>query len=257
MKQGRWQGCRARPRALALTLLGPLLGVLILLVGVAYLYRMDGTGGAVAAPDGPSVAVYVVNNGFHTDLVLPRNALEARPGILAQAVASDPLRGDWIYVGWGDARFFIEEGPIGPRWRDGLRALFGRDNPAVLMVRAGRGPERVFAPNRHLRLDLTPGAYGRLLAQIEAGMVTDKGGRPVLTQVRMRDGTHFYAHQQRFWIGHMCNHWVLETLHAAGLTVWPWRVMTAGQVMRQARLAQKAHQTGPETARLDLRPQAH
>lgn len=226
-----------RQRRFRRTLLGPLLGLMILMVGVAYFYRLDGVGG-VAAPEGTeAIEAYVVNNGFHTDLVLPRSVLEATPGVLGQAVASDPGQGAWVYMGWGDARFFVEEGPIMLRWRDGLRALFGRNNPSVLMVRTEGSPQTYYAENQRISLPLSATAYGQLVARVDEGLQTDQAGRAVLAEVRARDGTRFYAHRERFWIGHLCNHWTLGALQAAGLTVWPWRPMTSAEVMRQARRA--------------------
>lgn len=219
------------------TLLGPLLGLLILIVGAAYIYRLDGAGGMTPPEGAEAIEVYVVTNGFHTDLVLRRSVLEAGASVLGQAVASDTGRGDWVYLGWGDARFFVEEGPIGPRWRDGLRALFGPENPSVLMVRTGASPASSYAENQRLRLGLTPVAYERLLAHVDGGLMRDQANQAILAQARLRDGTRFYAHRSRFWLGHLCNHWTIEALHAAGLTIWPWRPMTAGQVMYQARRA--------------------
>src|SRR5690606_34200375 len=54
----------------------------------------------------PGVEVHLLDNGFHTDLALPRAALEARTGPLAEAARALPP-GDWILIGWGDAKFYV------------------------------------------------------------------------------------------------------------------------------------------------------
>ena len=65
-----------------------------------------------------AVEVHILDNGFHTDLALPRAALAARPGPLAEAVRSIPP-GEWVLVGWGDAKFYVDQSPIGDRLPDG------------------------------------------------------------------------------------------------------------------------------------------
>jgi hypothetical protein len=74
-------------------------GLLGLVAGV---WTWTRSGAEVAPSGGPPVVIHILNNGFHTDLAVPRAALEARTGPLAEACAVlGP--GDWILIGWGDA----------------------------------------------------------------------------------------------------------------------------------------------------------
>jgi len=233
--------------------LGLVLGLIFLLVGIVGFYWLGAEPDLYPAGSDQGVEVQIVDNGFHTDLVLPRAAVAERSGPLGQAVREQPW-GEWIYLGWGDARFFIEEGPVKARWRDGLRALLAWDNASVLMVKPGAAPERFYRKDDRVSLRISAAGYERMVRVIEAGMVTTPENGAVLAKARARDGTRFYAHQERFWIGRLCNHWTIEALSAAGLEVWPWRVMTAGEVMRVARRAEA------RTARsqgVDLSAQAH
>lgn len=55
------------------------------------------------------VTVYIVSNGFHTDLALPAAAVNARGGLLAkagEAAGGQP----WQVFGWGDAGFYTAKG---------------------------------------------------------------------------------------------------------------------------------------------------
>lgn len=223
------------------TLIGFMLGLAVLLGGLSLFWRVEPEPLKPSAADEGRVQVYLVDNGFHTDWVFPRAAFTTQDGALADAVMEQKA-GDWVYVGWGDARFFVEEGPIKARWRDGLRALLARSNPSVLRLRTGRSPLEVYGEQKRVGLNLTPTAYDRLVRHIEAGMVTEPDGAAVLAAHRSGDGTRFYAHREAFWIGHLCNHWSLQGLSAAGQTVWPLRPMTSGEVLRQARLSARRDQ---------------
>ena len=85
---------------------------------------------------------YVIDNGFHTDIALPRDAVEASGGALAQAVRRLPP-GPWVLVGWGDEAFFMAQGMSAARIVDGLRAMFAPNNRSVIrLVAIGRLAEQ-------------------------------------------------------------------------------------------------------------------
>lgn len=237
MDLSRRSRARARRGARRWTLLGLVLGFVALLAGVASFYRHDGDPTLYPPGPGKGVQIHILDNGFHTDLVVPRYYLEAGRGPLAAAVRQLP-DGDLVYLGWGDARFFIEEGPVSERWRDGLRALLARDNPSVVRLYARAKPQwgSGDAPAQSLRL--SDAGLERLMARVDISLATDAEGGPILVQVRASDGAWFFQSTEAFWIGHLCNHWTIEALAAAGITVWPWRLMTSGEVLRTARKAE-------------------
>ena len=181
-----------------------------------------------ATPGG--VTVHVLNNGFHTDLAVPRVALEARGGPLAQASRSlGP--GDWVLIGWGDAKFFVDTSPMEDRVPDGLRAFFMPGNASVVMLDPETGdPSRRYAPARRRTLILSPASFYRLAERVEASLVLVEG-RPRLSTARPGDGAHFFASREHFWIGYLCNNWTARVLNAAGLPVRPMRAETAGEII--------------------------
>ena len=92
------------------------------------------------------VTVYLLDNGFHTDLAVPRAALMDGGGPLAEATAG-LAPGDWVLVGWGDATFYVDQSPISGRLADGARAFFRPGNASVLMLDPEAGdPARRFRP---------------------------------------------------------------------------------------------------------------
>ncbi|HEY1072793.1 DUF2459 domain-containing protein [Brevundimonas sp.] len=201
-----------------------------------------------ARPDETGVMVYLLDNGFHTDLVVPRAALIEGGGPLAEATAIlGP--GDWVLVGWGDATFYVDQSPIPGRLADGARAFFRPGNASVVMLDPeASDPTRRFRPEDRQVLRLSRAGMAGLRARVQASLATDAAGRPILAAARSGDDARFFESRETFWIGHLCNHWTAELLAAAGLPVRPFRAVTSGEVMRAAALAEQ------DAAKLDLKP---
>lgn len=205
----------------------------VLVGGLAALWTWTTPGDATGrpAPGGAVVELFVLDNGFHTDLAVPRAALEARGGPLAEAVrALEP--GDWILIGWGDAKFYVDQSPISDRLPDGARAFFARGNPSVVMLDPEQDDPRLrFAEDGRNAVRLSPAGFERMAARIEASLDLSGGG-PRIAAARAGDDARFFASNEHFWIGHLCNHWTAQVLAAAGVPVGPMRSITSGEIMR-------------------------
>ncbi len=176
------------------------------------------------------VPVHILNNGFHTDIAVPRAALEAAGGPLAQASRSVGP-GDWILIGWGDATFFVDTSPMEGRLPDGLRAFFRPGNPSVVMLDPESGdPSRRFGPDSRRTLVLSPHAFAAMRDRVEDSLVL-ADGQPRLSTARPGDGAHFFASREHFWVGYLCNSWTSRVLNAAGVPIRPARALTAGEVI--------------------------
>jgi hypothetical protein len=184
---------------------------------------------SVLTPGETAVPVYVLDNGFHSDFVMPRAALTRHPGPLTDAVmALEP--GDWILVGWGDAKFYVDQRPIAERLPDGARAFFAPGNASVLMLRPEtQSPEQAFLPEGRRVLSLPPDAFDAMRARIEDSLDLSRG-EPFVAATRPGDPVRFYGSHEPFSILHLCNHWAGELLHAAGLSIRPVRTLTSGEV---------------------------
>ena len=187
--------------------------------------------------DGQAVVVHLLDNGFHTDLVAPRVALVRRGGPLAAAVSTlGP--GDWIVIGWGDARFYVDQSPISARLPDGARAFFRPGNPAVLMLDPeAEDPRRRHAQDGRAALVLSPAAFDRMAGRVEASLDLT-GGAARVVAARPGDDARFFASRETFSILHLCNHWTADVLKAGGVSVRPVRSITSGEVMRAVRAAE-------------------
>jgi hypothetical protein len=203
-----------RPRA------GGLAALLAMLSLVLTLATAKGGDPALypAAP-GQGVTIFLVDNGWHSDIAVPTAAIEASGGALAQA-ARETSNLPWTLVGWGDARFYEASSSALSRVPDGLAALVG-GRPTVVRLEGVWGqPDRVWT--RGVRpITLSRAGLAALLARADVALVRGAGGAPVMAPIHRDPGESFFASGERFSLIHLCNHWTAELLHAAGLPVTP------------------------------------
>ncbi|MGX1764158.1 MULTISPECIES: DUF2459 domain-containing protein [unclassified Brevundimonas] len=193
-----------------------------------------------------AIVLHLLDNGFHTDLAAPRAALAAGDDALARAVRALPP-GDWVRIGWGDAVFYVEQGPISGRLPDGARAFFRPGgNPSVVMLDPDPVDPALSPETERATLALSPEGFVALRARVAASLRLDDGERAVVSAQRDGDDAVFYASHETFWVGHLCNHWTAEVLNAGGLPMPIVRSLTSGAVMRAARQAEQS------AAELDL-----
>jgi uncharacterized protein (TIGR02117 family) len=159
-----------------------------------------------------------VDNGFHTDLALPAQALA---GHLAGRAAAAVTRRPWVMVGYGDRRFFIEQGLSPRRVADGLRSLFRPGNAAALRFDGlAASPDRVYADGVR-RITVSPEGLAAIAAAIDASLARGRMGAPVPVPAPAEPDSGFFAATQPFSLIHLCNHWTAELLNAAGLPTTP------------------------------------
>jgi hypothetical protein len=199
-------------------------------VAALWTWTLPGDPSRFPATGSGGVELQILNNGFHTDLALRRADLEAGGGPLAQA--SRTLgQGDWVLIGWGDAKFFVDESPMEGRLLDGARAFFMPGNPSVVMLDPEAGdPGRRFAPDRRRTVRLSQARFDVLRSRIETSLALENGS-PRLTTARPGAGARFFASRETFWIGYICNSWMARVLNAGGVPVRPLRAVTAGEVI--------------------------
>lgn len=168
---------------------------------------------------GERVTVYLVDNGYHSNLVFPRAALAAHDGPSAQAVKTLG-EGDWVAVGWGDARFFTETGFDLRRALDGLRALFAPNNPSVTMFEPmALPPDRLWRTGV-LKLEVSRASFKGMASRIDRSLRLRHGG--VIPGPRGEAAAaRFFESTETFSILKLCNHWAAGVLNAGGLPVRP------------------------------------
>lgn len=201
---------------------------LLVVLAVVYVLAAVGGGAIPVNPDWKQaeqgVRIYVIDNGVHTDLVLPVAAEGvdwrdlAKPGdIRRPELAAHP----YIAFGWGDRDFYLNT----PSWSQVspvrvARALAGMGSTVLHvahMPAPGEGP--------HMRtMMLSPDEYRRLAAYVrgtfaEGASVHGYGA-----------GDVFYPAKGGYSAVRTCNEWTGNGLRAAGVrmgwwTPFPFQVM--------------------------------
>jgi uncharacterized protein (TIGR02117 family) len=168
---------------------------------------------------GQAVVVFLIDNGWHSDIAVPTATIEARGGALGEAArltSSQP----WTLIGWGDRDFYEASTPAVSRIPDGMAALMG-GRPTVVHLEGVWGrPDQVWTSGVR-RIALSPAGLAALLARADQSLTRGPGGAPVISPIHREPGEAFFASQEHFSLAHLCNHWTAELLHAAGLPVTP------------------------------------
>ncbi|EGF93412.1 hypothetical protein ABI_18520 [Asticcacaulis biprosthecium C19] len=196
---------------------GPL-AVLVLLFAMTVVTARHGNQALYPAAN-DTVTVYILNNGFHTDIVLPAKEVWARGGVLAKAgqAAGDK---SWLIYGWGDAGFYSASGTSIERAFDGMRALFAPNNPSVIRVWGiDSDPGQAWKAPDVVAIRMSRAGFNAMADSMDASFVT-KDGAPVTDKVTT-PGNPFFTSHQHFSIIRLCNNWTGDQLHAAGLPTTP------------------------------------
>ncbi|MCB2376617.1 TIGR02117 family protein [Hymenobacter sp. BT635] len=191
------------------------------------------------APGG--VPVFVVSNGFHTDIVVPLREPRTGTDWLRQLhqpqLTSRFAHYQYVAFGWGSERFYL--------------ASYGGRMPGMGTVLRAVGPGRTLmhvdfyqqAPQpgrRVVALQLSAAQYQRLTTLLQESFAPDSTGA---TQLRNAAGytpdDFFFRARGRYHALRTCNDWTVRTLRRTGVRV-PLKSPLAGPVLRQLRRSHPA-----------------
>jgi uncharacterized protein (TIGR02117 family) len=211
--------------------LGVALGVLLLFA----IWMVGGAAWIAARPADPMlwparderiVDVYVVSNGYHAGLALPRARLakfasgRGYPALIA--VTQRFAAFDWIEFGWGEREFYRSVPAVGDMnlWL-ALRALFSPGNKTVVHVVGISGePTQAFEAEM-MKVPLSWNGFDQMLQKLEATFVPPQNGALPDLGRGLYGPSLFYPANGTFGIARVCNHWIGELLGAAGLPANP------------------------------------
>lgn len=182
---------------------------------------------AARVPSGPHT-VWLVGHGWHTGLVLPWSEEVAR----AWPAGLHLGRARYVEVGWGERAFYPA-----PHNDSGaaMRALLWRNASVLHLVAFDTAVPSYFPVAQRVALDLDGDSYRRLVGAIGASFDRDPDGRAVDVGAGLYGDGRFYGSRDRYHLFNTCNVWTAQKLKTAGLPLAPWRAITTGMLLRQAR----------------------
>ena len=177
---------------------------------------------------GRTVEAYVVTNGWHSGLAVPRAALDAIAGrdrlsaltMVTTRFAAYP----WLEIGYGELEFYRAVPTVADITPSvALRVLFRPGNPAVLhVVGLERPPTQAFVQATSVRLALSETGFARMAHRVDASFAPRPSGLPA---DEIGPGLYgpslFFRAAGTFHVFNLCNHWVARMLDAAGLPTTP------------------------------------
>src|SRR6476661_2962253 len=182
--------------------------------------------------------VYVVSNGFHTDLVLPLRD-EAGTNWLTFLGSPDWTQrfGHCTYVGlgWGDEGFYMGSyGGKTPGVGTTLRAVFW-PTPTLMHVRFYARPP---LPGSHVAaLEVSQLQLQALTAYVQASFARNSGGHLLpLPQPGYTASDFFLRANGSYHAFRTCNDWTNQALKQAGVRAL-WKAPFAGPLMHSVKQA--------------------
>jgi uncharacterized protein (TIGR02117 family) len=198
-------------RAILLRFVAALLIVAALYAGAALI------GGVIPANSGWRQAergarIYVVDNGIHTDLALPADALA---GLIRATDLRVPgyANASHVLIGWGDRDFYLNT----PSWweMNPLRAASALIGTGKTVLHVSHIPEP--NPGQKVRaLTLRPEEYTQLVAYVRASFAEG----PAVPGYGVHDA--FYPARGGYSAIRTCNQWTANALKAAGVKMGVW-----------------------------------
>jgi uncharacterized protein (TIGR02117 family) len=180
---------------------------------------------SVESPDDP--VIYVIGRGWHTDIGLPVEELDAN---LASLQAKFPgVR--FFTFGFGERQFLLNRKTnLGTM----LNALLP-SRSALLLTALRAPPNEAFGPSNVVALHVSSAALDTIEANIWHEFELSSTGEPMLLADGPYPGSVFYAAQHTYDGFYTCNTWTALILRTGGLPMSATGVLFAAQVMGMAR----------------------
>jgi uncharacterized protein (TIGR02117 family) len=173
--------------------------------------------------------VYVVNHGLHTGIVVNREDFIALMPMLARNFTI----GNYIEIGWGDAKFYQSRDPS---IYLAIQAMLWPTESVLHVVAIPGMPHHYFSNGvTIIELSLTQDSYQRLLSYL-ADTFTYLGDRQiVLLGPGLYGSSYFYRAEGEFHTFNNCNTWVARSLEQSGYPISSRGVVTATSLLSRLR----------------------
>ncbi len=177
---------------------------------------------------GSDVAIYILTNGDHTDIVTPirTDIIDWSTEVRFQDTRSNDTTARYVAFGWGDKGFFLTT----PTWaqlkfRTAFNAVFGFSTSAMHTSFYNRIHENADCE----KILLTTTQYGRLVTYITRSFRTNASGQFENIKAAPYDTNDaFYEANHSYNLFYTCNTWANDALKACGQKACYWTPFDRG-----------------------------
>ena len=174
--------------------------------------------------------IYVVSHGWHTGIVVPKQALGRQLGFLE----NDFVGAQYYEFGWGDKGFYqAKEITSGLT----IRAIFWPTESVMHIVALPSPPQQYFTNSETIEVKISSDGMEKLVNAISNSFRRNDPGNVLKTDSGLYGQSLFYEGKGRYYMTNTCNSWVARMLNSAGVPIRTILTLTAGSVMGQTRNA--------------------
>lgn len=182
-----------------------------------------------AVSEKQNIAVYILTNGVHTDLVMPINSTIINWNVEIPAGKTLSGRTDYKYlsVGWGDKGFYLDT----PTWAElkpstAVKAAFWLSESAMHCTYY----DKMVESEDCKKIMLTEKQYRALVDFVKSKFDRDQNGEPIFIETNAVYGKDdaFYDAQGSYSFLDTCNTWTNNGLKAAGQKAALWTATDFG-----------------------------
>lgn len=177
-------------------------------------------------PTIPDVAIYVMTNGIHTDIVVP--TVTEQIDWSKEVKYSDTKSADSSYkflaFGWGDKKFYLET----PQFSDlklsvALGAIAGINESAIHATYY----KNIYENVQCFKINLSKEQYSQLINYLKSSFKKDENGNVIKINVKntYENTDAFYEANGSYQIYYTCNTWANNALKASGQKHCLWTLL--------------------------------
>jgi len=148
---------------------------------------------------GPTVPIFVIAGGWHTELALPVESLRGRLTVFADAFPG--VR--YLVFGWGQRDYYMAREPA-------IGDLFGAALPSsagMLVVPLWQAPANAYGAEHVFDVEVSDQGAGVLSSFIWRFFAMGADGRPVRIAPGPYPRSAFYSSNGTYSLGYTCNTW--------------------------------------------------
>lgn len=191
-------------------------------VAMLTLGAMCGAAQARATPT--QQTIYVVNNGWHTGLIVPATPFKQRFPTLQNRFAS----ANYFEIGWGDKGFYQAKDITASIT---LKAMLGLSGSIMHIVALTDAPSTYQPKDTIKPMCLSNTQLEQLNQAISSSLALSEQQDVQPLGPGLYGDSEFFAAVGNYYLLNTCNSWTAQRLASAGLPIWSRFKLTASSVM--------------------------